>query len=184
MARQKTVAGFALLGALSGAITTGIFIVVPENWWIEIGSFDTLLPLSILPGLVFGILFGGLLGILGLASTGTAVLFAVASTVSCFLAFIVAISVFANLEWIWQAGVIAGLVGAASLTAAAELLLPCMRPVKTSALMVAVGGLLGALLVVPVREGSGFIEWLVLFVLWQSGYAAAFATALPPAVKR
>jgi hypothetical protein len=171
-----------LLGAVSGAIATGILIALPENWRIEISGFLILSPLSIVAGLVFGILVGGLLGILGLASNGIAVLYAAASTVSYFVAVNLALILIDPLESIWLTGVIAGLVGAACLTAAAALLLPVARRGRPCALMVAVGALLGALLVVPLQSDSeSLVLWFALFVPWQAGYAAAFATALPAA---
>ena len=77
-----------------------------------------------------------------------------------------------------------GLVGAACLTAAAVRLFPFARRAGPAAAMVVAGGLLGVLLEAPIRSGSGFADWLVLFAAWQAGYAAAFATALPPAVER
>ena len=58
-------------------------------------------------------------------------------------------------------------------------LFPFARRSGPVALMVVAGSLLGVLLEMPIRSGSGIVDWLVFFVPWQAGYAAAFATALP-----
>jgi hypothetical protein len=179
VAGQKTVAGFALLGAISGTITTGALFALPEDWKIEVGDFLMLSPLSIEAGLVFGIIFGGLLRYRGLAGTVTAALYALASTASYFVAVNLALQLGDGLDEIWRIGMIAGLAGSACLTAAAAVLLPFVRQVRPIALMLVAGGLLGALLEVALADGATFWHWLVLFAPWQAGYAAAFATALP-----
>jgi len=84
-----------------------------------------------------------------------------------------------RLEAIWQVGLIAGLAGAASLTALAAWLLPFVRRIGPWALMLAAGCGFGALLVLPLRDDSGFADWFEFYGTWQAGYAAAFATALP-----
>lgn len=184
MAGRKTVARFAVLGALSGAIATGLLMALPENWKIEIGDLFFLSPLSIVAGLVFGIIFGAVMRYLGLASGRTAAFYAVASTVSYFVAVNLAFHLINSVEAVWLLGTIVGFVGAACLTAAAARLFPFVRRSGPVTLMLVAGAFLGALLEMPVRSGSGFVDWLALFVPWQAGYAAAFATALPPAVER
>ncbi len=177
--RRRDLLLFAALGVISGAITTGILYTLPLNWKIEIADLLWLSPLSIEAGLIFGIIFGALLKYRGLADTRTAVLYALASTASYFVAFNLALHVVDSLEDIWQTGMIAGLAGSACVTAAAALLLPFVRQVKPIALMLVAGCLLGALLEVALAEGATFWHWLALFAPWQAGYAAAFATALP-----
>ena len=184
MAGRKTVAAFAGLGACSGAITTGLLMALPQNWKIEIGDFLFVSPLSIVAGLVFGIIFGAFLRYLGLASARVAVLYAAASTLSYLVAVNLAFHLLDTIEAAWLLGIIVGLIGAACLTAAAAWLFPFARRAGPAVLMLVAGGLLGALLEAPIRSGSGFVDWLILFVPWQAGYAAAFATALPPAVER
>ncbi len=180
VAWQYPVARFAVLGAISGAIATGLLMALPGNWAIESADLFFVSPLSIVAGLVFGMVFGAVMIYLGLASVRIAVLYAAASTVSYFVAVNLAFHLIEPLGSVWQTGAIAGLVGAACLTAAAALLLPFARRVGPCALMLTAGGLLGALLDMPVRGDSGILVWLILFVPWQAGYAAAFATALPP----
>ena len=74
MAGRKTVARFAGLGTLSGAISTGLLMVLPENWKFESADLFFLSPLSIVAGLVFGVIFGAVLRYLGLATSRTAAL--------------------------------------------------------------------------------------------------------------
>ncbi len=181
MAARKTVAAFAVLGAGSGAIATGLLMELPQNWKIEIGDLLFVSPLSIVAGLVFGIVFGAVMRYLGLASARIAVRYAAASTLSYFVAVNLAFHLVDTIEAAWLLGAIVGLVGAACLTAAAARLFPFARQSEPAAVMVVAGGLLGVLLEAPIRSGSGFVDWLVLFVPWQAGYAAAFATALPAA---
>ncbi len=184
VAGRNPIIVFATLGAVSGAITTGLLFILPQNWKIEVADFLMLSPMTIEAGLVFGVIFGGLLKFRGLAGTGTAVLYVLASTASYFVAVNLALYVSNGLEDIWLTGMIAGLAGSACLTAAAAVLLPFVRRAKPVVLMLAAGCLLGALLQVALAEGSTFWHWLIFFAAWQAGYAAAFATALPPAVER
>ena len=170
---------FALVGAASGAIAAGLLMALPERWKIEIGDFLVFSSLSIVAGLVFGIVCGGFLRYRGLAETGTALLYAAASTVSYFVAVNLAFHLLDAVAEVWQLGLIAGLVGAACLTALAAWLLPFARRPGPCALMLTAGCLLGALLEFPVRGDGGFWDWLLFYVPWQAGYAAAFATALP-----
>ncbi len=173
---------FALLGAASGAITTGLLMVLPARWKIEIGDFLVFSSLSIVAGLVFGIVFGTLLGVRGLAETRVALLYAAASTAAYFVAVNLAFQLVDAVEEVWQLGLIAGLAGAGCLTALAAWLLPFARKLRPCALMLTAGCLLGALLELPVRGDGGFWDWLLFYATWQAGYAAAFATALPKTV--
>ncbi len=170
---------FASLGAVSGTIAAGSPFVSPLDWKIEIADLLMLSPMSIDAGLAFGVIFGGLLKYRGLAGPRTAVLYALASTASYFVAVNLALHVIDGLEDVWLIGMIAGLAGSACLTAAAAALLPFVRRIRAIALMLVAGCLLGALLEVALADGATFWPWLVLFVPWQAGYAAAFATALP-----
>ncbi len=170
---------FALLGASSGAITTGLLIAIPVRWKIEVAEFLVFSSLSIVAGLVFGIVFGALLRVRGLAETRAALLYAAASTVAYFVAVNLAFHLVDAVEEVWQLGLIAGLVGAGCLTALAAWLLPFARRIGPCALMLTAGCLLGALLEFPVRDDGGFWDWLLFYGVWQAGYAAAFATALP-----
>ncbi len=170
---------FAVIGTASGAVTTGLLMALPERWKIEIGDFLVLSPLSIVAGLVFGVIFGTFLRYLGLATPRAAALYALAATLSYFLAVNLALHLVDRLEAIWQLGLIAGLVGAACLTALAAWLLPFVRRIGPCVLMLAASCLLGALLEVALSDDGSFWNTLLLFAPWQAGYATAFATALP-----
>ncbi len=170
---------FALLGAISGAVATVLLMALPARWKIEIGDFLVFSSLSIMAGLVFGIVFGALLRVRGLANTQAALLYAAASTAAYFVAVNLAFQLFDTVKEVWQLGLIAGLVGAGCLTALAAWLLPFARRIGPCALMLTAGCLLGALLEFPVRGDGGFGDWLLFYGAWQAGYAAAFATALP-----
>ncbi len=170
---------FALLGAASGAVTTGLLMALPPRWKIEIGDFLVFSSLSIVAGLVFEIVFGTLLRVRGLAETRAALLYAAAATAAYFVAVNLAFQLFDTVKEVWQLGLIAGLVGAGCLTALAAWLLPFARRPRPCVLMLTAGCLLGALLELPVRGDGGFWDWLLFYATWQAGYAAAFATALP-----
>ena len=170
---------FALLGAASGAITTGALFMLPLNWKFEIADLLMISNLTIYAGLVFGIIFGAVLKYHGLAETRTALLYAAAATAAYFVAVNLAFHLVDIVEEVWQLGLIAGLVGAGCLTALTAWLLPFARRIGACALMLTAGCLLGALLEFPVRGDGGFWDWLLFFAGWQAGYAAAFATALP-----
>ncbi len=176
---RQPVMAFAVLGAVSGAITTGLLMVLSDQWKIESVDLFLVSPLSIVAGLVFGVIFGTFLRYLSLASARIAVLYAAASTVSYFVAVNLALHLSEFFESAMLLGVIVGLVGATCLTAAAALLLPFARRVGPCVLMLIAGGVLGTLLETPARGDGGVLIWLFLFVPWQAGYAAAFATALP-----
>ncbi len=182
--RRATVAIFAALGAASGALTTGLLMGLPQHWKIEIGDILFVSPLSLVAGLVFGVSLGAVLRYLDAATPRAAALYAVASTASYFLAVNLAFHLADRLEAVWQIGMIAGLLGSACLTAAAAALLAFARKIRPCALMLAAGCLLGAFLEVPLRDGSGTVDWFVLYGAWQAGYAAAFATALPRPAQR
>ncbi len=170
---------FALLGAISGTVTTGLLMALPERWKIEVGDFLVISSLSIVAGLVFGIVFGALLRVRGLAETRAALLYAAAATAAYFVPVNLAFHLFDPVKEVWQLGLIAGLVGAGCLTALAAWLLPFARRPRPCVLMLTAGCLLGALLEFPVRGDGGFWDWLLFYATWQAGYAAAFATALP-----
>jgi len=81
-------------------------------------------------------------------------------------------------------GMIAGLFGAACLTALTVAILPFSRRMWPCLLMLIAGSLLGGVLAVTlylyhVRGGTPILAWLALYSPWQAGFAAAFGTAIP-----
>ena len=181
-ARLRLVAGFAVLGALTGSLASTI-AVVTDNPEIKLAAWFAISPLSVGPGLIFGLAVWAALQRRGDVRPATGALYVLASTLSYFftvmLSLEVLIDVFDNTVLI---GVIAGLVGSACLSGCAALLLPFARRPGPLLAMIAAGGVLGALLAVPLGDfgdDSRFWAWLIFFAGWQAGYAAAFATALP-----
>ena len=178
-ARRKTVATFALFGLVSGTISAVLLDRLPARPNLEVGDILVISPMSIVAGLVFGVIFGAILRTRGLANTRTAVLYAAASTASYFVAVNLALHLIDVVQQFWQIGMIAGLIGAACLTGLAAWLLPFVRATVPCVLMLGAGCLLGALLELIVGDGSDVFDAIVFFGAWQTGYAAAFAMAVP-----
>jgi len=187
MTRQwRTTVQWALLGALSGGIAT-VAIFIPQ--WLginnslessfNVGGFDiSLSPMSLVPGLVFGLIVGNALRREGLAPGGRYAIYIAAAGLSYFLAVQLTFNVLIDLlDNIILIGVAAGTFGAALLAAATAALIPDFRRRKPLIAMVLAGAILGAALYFAVA-GNHFFGWLLLFAPWQAGYAAAMATAL------
>ena len=164
--RARTVAGFALLGAASGA---GAMWIVEALSQAQAGIVAIR---SAVPGLVFGLLVGGALLRRGLAGPWVYAAYAVASSASCYAAIYFAVAVYnafnGNMLLI---GFCAGLLGSACLTGVSALLFRSLRRPAPCLLMLGAGCVLGGLL--------AFYDGLVLFASWQAGYAAALAAGLP-----
>lgn len=186
-APMRHVARWALLGALSG-LAAALSIFLPQ--WLgfhdDLGfefrvldAFDVAIsPLSVGPGLVFGLIVGLALRRAGQADGWRYPLFAVAATLCYFVAVQLALTVLVDvLEELISIGIVAGLCGGGLLAAASAALMPAFRRRRVCALMVASGGVLGGLLFFAITI-ENFFGWLILFAPWQAGYAAAMATAL------
>ncbi len=184
MTGQNTVAGFALLGAITGSLAAISLFTLPSSMEYSVFPWLELSPLSLAPGLLFGVVFGVVLVRRGVVGPGRALGFAVASTLSYLAAETFAVEFNDQFGATWLLGIVAGLLGGALLTGAGAVLMPFARRLRPCALMVGAGGLLGALLEIPLAQGGGFWGFVLFFAVWQAGYAAAFATALPPAVER
>ncbi len=189
MVRLRDVIQFALFGVISGAITTVLYLSIPRGFKISFGYVGALSPGTVLPGLIFGIVVGGLLKYRGLVNTRTAVLYALGSTAANFVAIHLATNNIFIISEPWQIGMTYGFLGGAFLTAATMVILPFVWRIGPIALMFVSGGPLGALWEIPYRlDSGGWLDssnWSIFFIVavWQAGYAAAFATALPPAVE-
>ena len=169
---------FAALGAGAGIVTVAILSLKP-NWNIAMPGGVELWPLSVVPGLVFGFVIGLALLRRGRASPAAFVGYVLAATASNHAAVTLTTEVLVEvIEWGWLAGIVAGLVGSACLTACALALLPVARKLRPVVLTVLAGGVLGALLG-PAIATQGLFWWFVFYGVWQAGYAACFATALP-----
>ena len=165
---------YALLGAVSGSVATTLIQMLPET---RLKPFEWLVlsPGSVVPGLVFGLIIGWALYDRGHAGARAFTAYVVASTASYLAAINLAFKIVDHAGSMWLTGMIAGLFGSACLTGLAAWMFPFARKFRTIALMLAAGCILGALLGIM----DGFWWTLVFFALWQAGYAAAFATALP-----
>jgi hypothetical protein len=187
MTRQwQTIWHWGLLGALSGAIAT-VVIYIPLwlgiNETLELslnaGGFDiTISPMSLVPGLVFGLIVGHALRREGLAHGAGYAIYIAAAGLSYFLAVQLTLNVLVDLlQNIILIGVAAGAFGAALLAAATAALIPDFRRRKPMIAMVLAGAVLGAALFFAISNDH-FLGWLLLFAPWQAGYATAMATAL------
>ena len=170
---------FALLGAVSGSVATTLIWLLPEatlgilEW--RPGEWFFLSPFSLLPGLVFGLIIGWALYRGGHAGPRTFAAYVAASTVSYLAAVNLVFGIYGYVGSLWPTGMIGGLLGGACLTGLAAWMFAFVRKFRPIALMLVAGCALGALLGI----GVGFWWALVFFAVWQAGYAAAFATALP-----
>ena len=170
---------FALLGAVSGSVANTLIWLLPE---VSLGILEWrpdewlfLSPFSLLPGLVFGLIIGWALYRGGHAGPRTFAAYVAASTVSYLAAVNLVFVIYGYVGSLWPTGMIGGLFGSACLTGLAAWMFPFVRKFRPIALMLVAGGALGVLLGI----GVGFWGALVFFAVWQAGYAAAFATALP-----
>ncbi len=165
---------FALLGALSGSVATTLIQVLPETS-LKLFEWLKLSPFSLLPGLVFGLIIGLALYRGGHAGPRAFAAYVAASTVSYLAAVNLVFGIYGYVGSLWPTGMIGGLLGGACLTGLAAWMFAFVRKFRPIALMLVAGCALGGLLGI----GVGFWGALVFFAVWQAGYAAAFATALP-----
>jgi hypothetical protein len=190
----RHVGRWALLGAGSGLLAT-LSVHLPR--WL--GFYDELetkirplapvldsfavqiSPLSVGPGLVFGLIVGFALRRAGLAGGWRYPVYALASTLSYFVAVQLALGFLIDvLEDVVSVGIVTGLCGGGVLAAVSAALMPAFRRRRVCAVMTASGGVLGALLYFAIAFES-FFGWLALYAPWQAGYAAAMALALDAA---
>lgn len=188
--KLRRIARCGLLGAIAGVGAT-LSIFVPD--WIGVsddlefhtrpfapifGALELLVsPLSVGPGLVFGLIVGFALRRRGLARGWRYATFAAASTMSYFAAVQLSLEFLVDaLDNIFLIGIVAGLFGGGLLAAASAALMPAFRRWRVCGLMTATGGVLGVLLYFPIAYES-LPGWLILYAPWQAGYAAAMATA-------
>ncbi len=176
---------FALLGAVSGSVAATLVQVLPKTilrlfeWqpfeWLRLS------PGSLLPGLVFGLIIGLALYRAGHAGPRGFAAYVAASTVSYIAAFNLAVGILFSDGSIWLIGMIAGLFWSACLTGLAACMFPFARKFWPIVLMLVAGYVLGGLLgTIEIFDFGGFEVFFPLWLaVWQAGYAAAFATALP-----
>jgi len=185
----RQVLRFGLWGLASGCVTWALIDLAhrpavefhPEYQLPLFGNaYLSFADLSLIPGLVFGVVVGLVLNRLGQAAARQVILYAGAATVANFAATNLAVNVVqagGGLDALWV-GMIAGFAGAACLTALSLPLLPFTRRRRPCLLMLAAGCLLGGLLQVALGSGQDY-GFLILYGAWQAGYAAALGTAVP-----
>jgi hypothetical protein len=177
------------LGALSGAVAWGLIslagAISNQLVWSFFDGAIELSPVSLLPGLVFGLIIGALLRRHGKISPSAHVWYAIASGVAYFCAFHVAARTFLNLPHAFGtlpdtvlSGILAGLVGSLLLGLIAMRLLQVPGRLLLGRPLF-VGSTAGALLGLTERDNT---QWgwtfLAFFVLWQAAYAMSLARLL------
>ncbi len=189
-ARRRHITHWAVLGAVSGlAATLSIFVpqwaglyggVKSLPFGPALDSLELLIsPLSLGPGIAFGLIAGFALRRAGPARGWRYPAFVLASTLSYFAVAQLMVDFWVGvLEDATTLGIAAGLIGAALLTAASAALMPAFRRPLPVVSTIGAGAVLGALLSVAMAN-QNFLGCLALFAPWQAGYAAAMATALP-----
>jgi hypothetical protein len=186
MAAASSATGtLALLGAVSGALAWLVAIVLGRFGILaasDVGGVQ-LGPVTLAPGVAFGVILGWYLVKRGRLAAGRFVAFVIASAVSYLLAYHVAYTIGALMRFdtvlaLAADGIVAGLCGSVLLA----LLTMALLRAKAHALWlsVAIGGGAGVLLPLAAMGDWGGIALgpLVFFVLWQGAYAASLAPAI------
>lgn len=174
MIDTKTTTAFAGLGATSGVAATGIIELLDGQPSLWIGERLLLAPISLVPGLVFGVVIGIALFRRQRLTPATLAAYVVAATLSYFAAFTLALNIDPRGVQPLIDGPIAGLMGGALLAGLGAALMPSARGRRGLSAMAGAGCVLGVLLWVAFT-GDSFWSWALFFGLWQMGYAAALA---------
>ena len=185
--RVGTLVGLGLCGLLSGVL---VWVVISFVWEPYIGldlEFNlagwvlSLSHLTLVPGLLFGMIVGLFLSRRNLARPWQVVAYIAAATAANFVATNFAAGMVNAIDNAFSLGMLAGLIGSGWLTAVSLLLFSFLRRPLPCLLMLAAGTLLGGLLEFAIEDSSSLgMGFLVLYGAWQAGYAAALGTALPP----
>ena len=157
-------------GAAAGIASVAILIAVSS---LSPNMPDWMFPST--PGLVFGIVLGGLLHLSGPRPAWRIASYVVSSTVAHHLAYDLGARL-AKPDLTWTDGILAGALGSSLLAAASTVLFLPPRALRHAALVVALGSLGGSLLIPAVLAFDG-TPWLllILYVPWQSAVAWASA---------
>jgi hypothetical protein len=185
-ARVRNLVILGLFGLLSGTLTWLVITFVWEpyiglDWQLKLAGWElSFTHLTLAPGLLFGVIVGWFLWRRRLARPWQALAYTAAAILSNFIATNLAAHLVDLIDSAVLLGMLAGLVGAACLTTLSLPLFGFVRRPVPCLLMLAAGMLLGGLLE-PAMEGSGDhgLGFLLLYAVWQAGYAAALGTALP-----
>ncbi len=177
MTDTRTTATFAALGAVSGFAATGIIELLDGKPSLWVGERLLLAPLSLVPGLAFGLVIGIALHRRRRLTAATLAAYVAAAVLSYFAAFTLALNIDPKGVQPLIDGPIAGLFGGALLAGLGAALMPSARGRRGLLAMAGTGCVLGALLWVAFA-GDSLWSWALFFGLWQAGYAAALARTL------
>jgi len=186
---------FAGLGAGSGLLASILTWVIWEAIMPE-SPFEmpdpTALPHGYIPGLMFGIVIGTAMVRLGRSSGGRAAVFALGTTLSCFIAYLAYFVVpdsgpqIGRLPAYPIAGLVSSGLGGLLIAATGAALYGFMRQVRPVVAVVVIAGVLGAasdVLGPLVTDIGGGVIWklgaVAFYAIWQGAVAAAMATGLP-----
>ena len=171
------------LGALSGAISWAI-LNFGEQWGIDFkveGDGILLIPFSVFPGVVFGVLFAAVLVLARRTDALRGLGYILASSAGYVAAFHLAFNIISNMPHGGDSfiayvvgGVPAGFLGSFLLGLAARFLFPLGGRTAFRQSIV-VGALAGALLCLGKFDDPNGLGWLAFFVLWQGLYGASLA---------
>lgn len=157
-------------GAAAGTASVAILIAVSS---LAPNMPDWMFPMT--PGLVFGIVLGGLLHLSGPRPAWRIACYVVSSTVAHHLAYDLAARL-AKPDLTWADGILAGALGSTLLAAASTLLFLPPHGLRHAALIVVLGSLGGSLLI-PAVLAFDSTPWrlLILYLPWQAAVAWASA---------
>ena len=171
------------LGAVSGAISWAI-LNYSEQWGIDFkveGDGILLIPFSVFPGVVFGVIFAAVLVLARRTDLRRGLGYILASTVGYVAAFHLAFNIISNLSHGGDSfiayvvgGVPAGFLGSLLLGLAARFLFPLGGRAAFRRSIV-IGALAGALLCLGKFDDHNGWGWLAFFVLWQGLYGASLS---------
>jgi hypothetical protein len=176
----------AVPGMISGALSWAL-IDSADRWDLNFqfeGFGLLLLPVSIYPGLVFGLILGAVLHVRAKVSLLRAIGYAFAAGLSYFCAFHVAFYIMGNgfgsaetLVAYIAGGIPGGLAGSLLLGLLTKLLLQVSGRLVLR-VPVAVGTIAGALLGLGTLDSHNGWGFIAFFVLWQGAYGASLAPLL------
>jgi hypothetical protein len=189
--RVRDAVALGLLGLLSGTLVWLVITFVWESyigvdWYLHLAGWNlSFTHLTLVPGILFGVTVCWYLWHRRLIRPWQIVAYIAAATISNFIATNFTVGMVDRIESPIVLGMAAGLMGAGCLTAMSLAVFTFVRRLLPCLLMVAAGTLLGGLLWPALEDSSQFgLGFLLLYAAWQSGYAAALGTALPPRYRR
>lgn len=171
-ARRDLAIRLATFGAISGVVATMASSYGYSSGY-QTGMEMLAPPENFIPGLVFGLIVGHILWRDGILPNWRYPAYIVAAGLSYFAAVEVAFFSMMILDNGFLSGIFAGSIGAGLLTVATAMLIQREWRLRL-AIPIVTGAGLGLLLILPLS----LEVWLLLFVPWQAGYAAALAFAL------